>query len=293
MGEPWGLSGPEFLALYWEILGLAVVAVVAGAILARRRPARSARLDDAELDAYELAMLAGGPKRVEATAIAGLVASEALRVSRHGVASPTGLEPRDEYQRFVLDRIGRSRQLFGNVELGLRYSAVGRELVDRLVARGYLVPGNRGGKLHWIIVAVGVFGVVRLINGVALDRPVGWLFLSLLATAGLWFLAWKVLTIDGPFTTRYGKAVLARAQARAPRADFVGAPDGGAMTGAALLGGVALYGLAVYPDEELSEAMLMHAPNQATASSGGCGSAASSCSSGGGGGCGGGCGGGG
>jgi len=279
MSEPWGLSGPQFLALYWTLMGLAVVAMIAGVVVSRRAT-RPARPTDDQLDAYELAMLAGGPRRVEATAIAGLVASDALRMSRRGVGRPTGAGPQDEIQRFVLGRIGRVAHLRSQTELGLRDSAMGRELIARLVERGYLVTGDRARRLHWIVAGVGVIGVTRLLNGLAEGRPVGWLFLSLLGTVVVWFVARRALRQQaGPFTTSQGKAVLARAEERTRRTEYTSAS---AMPGVTVLGVVALYGLGAYPDEELSE--IFTQPATGSVGGGGsvssCGGATSGCSSG-------------
>jgi uncharacterized protein (TIGR04222 family) len=71
-GQPWGLTGPQFLGLYAAGIGLtvAIPVVVRHAIryMPGRKPSR-------ELDLVELGCLAGGPRRAAEVVIADMVAS--------------------------------------------------------------------------------------------------------------------------------------------------------------------------------------------------------------------------
>ncbi|HEX8867024.1 MAG TPA: TIGR04222 domain-containing membrane protein, partial [Lentzea sp.] len=86
MPKPWGLSGPEFLQLYW--VALAVAVLVAITIRAYARTARGSQ-PARTLDMDELAYLAGGPRRVVETAIARLLTAGELRTSRRGAVQAT------------------------------------------------------------------------------------------------------------------------------------------------------------------------------------------------------------
>lgn len=81
MTDPWGLSGPAFLAIYAVLL---VTPIVLNLLWARqqhraRGPAR------ADVGLYELAMAAGGARRAAETALAVLLDRGDLRVSGAGM----------------------------------------------------------------------------------------------------------------------------------------------------------------------------------------------------------------
>jgi len=86
MQRPWGLSGPEFLQLYW--IGLALAVLVAIIVRVRVRAGHSSQLVRS-LDMDELAYLAGGPRRVVETSIARLLTAGELRTSRRGTVQVT------------------------------------------------------------------------------------------------------------------------------------------------------------------------------------------------------------
>ena len=304
MNQPWGLSGPEFLNVYWIALGVALLFAIMTRIRMRvslgGEPARSLDLD-------ELAYLAGGPIRVVEACIARLIDSEALRSNRRGtvqvVGTPTAINPVD---RAVLADAGsyRSRTLTLLIPSASRSAAV-EAVGTRLTELDLLIPpAVAKARLRMGIVPLLLLfaiGVVRWVNGIAIGAPVGWLTLQLVLTAVLAVLLVRTSKIQ---RTAKGNRVLENARSG-------GSTGGGATSPAVppLLAGaaglVALGGLSAHPDLALRTALVAQTYSagggvSAGSSSSGhtCsgGSSGSSCSSGGsscGGGGGGGCGGGG
>ncbi|NKE56609.1 TIGR04222 domain-containing membrane protein [Lentzea sp. PSKA42] len=296
MQRPWGLSGPEFLQLYWIGLALAVLVVVIVRVRVRAghsdQPVRS-------LDMDELAYLAGGPRRVVETSIARLLTSGELRTSRRGAVQVTSttrsLNPVD---RAVIT----DSQRYTNRTLNLMIPSVSRDGVVTAIGRrledlGLVVNPDvaksalrKGSIVLWVLLAI---GVARWVNGIAIDAPVGWLTLQLVVTG---VLIWLLTRRSKHVRTSKGNNVL-----DAARTTSSGRPatsDDALYAGAA---GVVLFGgLAVYPDLAVRSSLLASSTNASASSStssySSCSTGSSSCSSGsscGGGGGGGGCGGGG
>jgi uncharacterized protein (TIGR04222 family) len=183
--HPWGLSGPEFLWLY--IAGLVVGLVVAIGVRMRVRRPRLVE-PPGVLDAVELGFLGGGSVNAVAVAVTRLVESEVVRVSRSGElsatssAQPTGRELDDA----VLGELTRPRM----VTAVMRRSTVERAVSaigESLVRRGLLVPPAKAARARLFgplaLCIVFVVGVVRWVNGVANDLPVGYLTALLGVTA--------------------------------------------------------------------------------------------------------------
>ncbi|MDQ3406509.1 MAG: TIGR04222 domain-containing membrane protein, partial [Actinomycetota bacterium] len=182
--------------------------------------------------------------------------------------------PADEVQHWVLGLIGGSHRLSSRSTLGFARTDLSRRMVDGLVRRGYLTSPDRAVKYrraHWLVGVVFAIGVVRVINGAALDRPIGFLLLSLVVTAPLWILAATVLgNVTAKPTTR-ARAILVQARSRTPKVAM----------GAAVLAPVALYGVTAYADDELGAILAQNTQSHQSSSGGGgsgCGSS-SSCSS--------------
>ncbi|CRK55517.1 hypothetical protein [Alloactinosynnema sp. L-07] len=280
MDEPWGLSGPEFLRLYWIAIGLAVVLVVVAKIRARTAASGDPH-DRGDLDPYQLALLTAGPARVEQTAMAGLVSRGAIRVNRTGeVTRPHGGPgPADAVQDYVLGRVPTSGRLPRLAGLGFGDSALGRQLIDGLTRRGYMTSLHRARRLnrvHWVFLVIIAVGGYRAYNGIQLDRPSVFLFLSVFATLWIWIFCRAILGRARSRVTKRGRSALLDARSRYPRTVGVGA-----MAGFAVLGPVALWGLTAYPDDELSAAFAADRTTSSSDSGSGCGSgcSASSCSS--------------
>ncbi len=295
MQRPWGLSGPEFLQLYW--IGLALAVLVAIVVRVRVRAGHSTQ-PVRSLDMDELAYLAGGPRRVVETAIARLLTSGELRTSRRGTVQVTSttqsLNPVD--RAVVTDS-----QRYTNRTVNLMIPAVAKDdaviaIGRRLEEMGLVVHPDvakaalrKGSMALWVLLAI---GVARLVNGLALGTAVGWLTFQILLTGVLIFLLTRR---SKHVRTSKGNSVLAAA--RTANSSRTATSDDALYAGAA---GLVLFGgLAVYPDLAVRSSLLASSGSTSGYSgySGDGGSSSSSCSSGsscgGGGGCGGGCGGGG
>ncbi len=289
--RPWGLSGPEFLQLYWIGLALAVLAAIVFRVRARAGGSQPVR----SLDVDELAYLAGGPRRVVETAIARLLTAGELRTSRRGgVQATSSPQSRNPVDRAVVTDSQRYSSRTINLMIPAvagdgAVTSIGRRLEELgLVIRPEVAKSARrnGSVLLWLLFAV---GVARWVNGIVIDAPVGWLSLQLAITLVLVFL----VTRRGKLVrTTQGDRVLDAARSAGGRAT---GSDDAALVGAAGL--VALGGLTVYPDLAVRSSLLA-APagmssgytGTATTTGSACSSSSSSCSSGsscgGGGGCG-------
>ncbi len=298
MERPWGLSGPEFLELYW----IALAVSLAFAIYLRVRPRGTRETAPAgALGVLDIAYLTGGPRRVVEASVAGLIDSGALVPARNGavrvVGSPVADHPVD---RAVLADATRYRYR----TLTLLITSVSekhetREVGHRLSEQDYLVAPDvvrralRRGVLPMALVFA--VGVARWVNGLVIGAPVWWLTLQLVLTGVLV----RVLLQAAPLTrTAKGRDAVAKARAGENTGGW------GTTSSASAAELVALNGFAGHPDVAVRAAARprpraraasggAYATGTYTATSGGgCGSAGSSCSSTSGSSCGGGCGGG-
>jgi uncharacterized protein (TIGR04222 family) len=316
--RPWGLSGPEFLDLYW--IALAVTLGFAIFVRVRLRGARGV-VPAGVLGLFDIAYLTGGPRRVAETSVAGLIAAGTLAPARNGAVRIAGsagsagsavashpvdkavLADATRYKYRTLTLLITSVSGHdATLDIGRRLSSM-----DYLVARDVVKSRLRVGVVPMALLFV--IGVVRWVNGLSIGAPVGWLTLQLVLTGVLVALLVKV----APSTlTASGREAVAKARAG-------GVTGGSGATGsvnAAEL--VALDGFDAHPDVSLRAAARTapfprsgvragsrrraasggaYAGGTYSATGGGCGSSASTCSSssssgsscgGGGGGCGGG-----
>jgi uncharacterized protein (TIGR04222 family) len=81
MGQPWGLSGPQFLGIYGAGMAALIIVPWVARLLIRLPSGRRVTRD---LDAYEVGYLVGGQCRAADVVIAELAMSGALRVSSDG-----------------------------------------------------------------------------------------------------------------------------------------------------------------------------------------------------------------
>ncbi|MFD0328360.1 TIGR04222 domain-containing membrane protein [Streptacidiphilus monticola] len=211
MNQPWGLSGPQFLAVYAAAL---VAALLLGSLIRRQLTRGPRTLDGAplDLDLYALAALAGGPGRVVETAVHGLLAADALRVSRDHRIAATGTAAADPVQQWVLDRCRASKTMtLSRLRRDARRSTAVSAALGDAAARGLLLTsGRRRGLRLTTLLGLGVFGmgVARVVNGVQLGRPVGFLVFLLVVTV-------PVLVVNATsvrWTTAAGRRVLAEQQ---------------------------------------------------------------------------------
>jgi uncharacterized protein (TIGR04222 family) len=151
----------DFLVLYWVLVAIAVaVAVLAPVLLPAPRP-RPVRDDD--VGPYEVALLAGGPRRLVDTALAAMVEAGAARITA-GAVRPGTVAPRDRIQRYVLSRICHNRRLTsGGDDLGVCQRGPGRTLVRRLLSLGYLSRRRAGAGGHRLLAAVMAVGLCRVL----------------------------------------------------------------------------------------------------------------------------------
>ncbi|HEY0637543.1 MAG TPA: TIGR04222 domain-containing membrane protein [Pseudonocardiaceae bacterium] len=310
MDTPWGITGPQFLALYSAGLVIAVGIAVFVRYRARRPAAPDERFPP--LDIAGLAFLAGGPRRVVEVAIARLIEVGALRPIRGGqVAAVTNYAPHP-LDAAVLDETGPLPRAVSTVIRRATVNPVVTAIGDALVRQKLLLAPKAARRaqrravlaLHLLLLV----GVIRLINGVWRDYPVAYLAVLLALTLVL------ALVLGGkrlPARTVHGDDVLSAA--RDGDQHLLLGPSA-AMMGAA--GVVALSGLALFPDGGIRQALAMNATSSGSSwaysgggssyigtscgssssdsgssggsSCGGSSSGGSSCGGGGGGGCGGG-----
>ena len=292
MEQPWGLSGPEFLNIYWIALGISVLFAIGVRI--RMRASRG-DAPASSVDVDELAYLAGGPRRVVEASVARLIEAEALRSTRRGtvglIGKPTAVNAVD---RTVLADAGRySNRTVSLLMATVAQSDAVKAIATRLGDAGMLIePGTakrqlRVGALPMVVLFV--IGVVRWVNGIAIGAPVGWLTLQLILTAVLVVLMTRSGSIK---RTAAGDRALEGARSSGWK-ETAGVSAGG------VAGLVALGGLSAHPDLALRTSLMYSAAGTgsggyvSSGSGSSCSTGGSSCSGGGsscggGGGCGGG-----
>ena len=296
MGQPWGLSGPQFLGVYAAGIGLTIVIPFITRQVIRGLPGRRTRR---ELDPYEVGYLVGGPRRAAEVVIAEGVDCGTLRVDSSGKVTKAYQAVATGPHAGALDRVTldgvSTHALAAMLKSDPSIARIGPDLsADRLI-----ISRGRMRALRLIsavlIVALLVTGILRMIEGSHNHRPIGNLTVLFVLSIITGFLV-LMSTMGRSTTTRKGAAYLRRLR-KAHAAGlslpsslaFSGAPvsalNAAAIGGGAVLLGIALSGFSAVPDEEMRRALLAGMPS----TSGG----GSSCSGGGGGGCGGGCGGGG
>jgi len=239
---PLSLSGPEFLLLYGLLAWLSVVLVREGCDLLAREP--GVRLSDQpNLSPLEMAFLAGREERTVKTAI--------LRLVLEGRVEPVGHGFRTLFSQPATTDTPLDRELLRKMN---GRSPVGVSLIDTLASRPELLAPIRrsleGQGLIcsetalakarvWAALLLGglwLLGVVRLGLGIEAGRPVGILFLCLLAVTFAWFR----FVIHPPRLTKRGEEM----RKQLSRSAGIGNPDATAMesqlSAFAMLGWVSL-----------------------------------------------------
>jgi uncharacterized protein (TIGR04222 family) len=296
MGQPWGLSGPQFLGVYAAGIGLTILIPFIIRQVIRGLPGRRARR---ELDPYEVGYLVGGPRRAAEVVIAEGVDCGALRVDSSGRVTRAYQAAATGPHAGALDRVTLDGLSTHALATKLRSDPSIARIGPDLSADGLVISRGPMKVLRLVsavlIVALLVTGILRLMEGSHNHRPIGdltGLFVLSLITSFFVLMS----TVGRSTKTRKGASYLRRlrkahsAGAALPSSlAFSGAPvsalDAAAIGGGAVLLGIALAGFSAVPDETMRQALLAGMPTPST-------SGGSSCS--GGGGCGGGgCGGGG
>ncbi|HET9141879.1 TIGR04222 domain-containing membrane protein [Actinophytocola sp.] len=214
--EPWGISGPLFVVLYDVIFaGSVILMLLVQKVLTRAGSGRGA--DTAELDVYEAAHLAGGVRRLVDTAIAALAIRGLVHVSRDGRLTVTGdAGGAGPIETAVATELRRN-PLRSVVYAMVRNAPAVRAVDRRLRSRGLLLGGSRA--LLWRLVAVPpvvvfAIGILRLVNGLALGRPIESLVLSLLLSLGVLIWVFFTMRSQDRQVTPLGRAVLDRLRLR-------------------------------------------------------------------------------
>ncbi|WHT21536.1 TIGR04222 domain-containing membrane protein [Crossiella sp. CA-258035] len=288
MHDTWGLTGPEFLGLY----ALALIVTVAVAIRRRlsARKLTGAHPRTPELTVDEAAYLSGGTRRLVEAAVARLVATDALRVSRGTRPAATGKQAESMVDSRVLTAV-RDRKPADGVEAAtkqLNRSPELGELRQRLIQANLLVHPERARTARFSAAAcfapVALVGALRLADGVSNGKPVGFLVFLLTLTA---ILTLAAALVPGPKATTLGRRALERARTEAARrrSDNTLLNTAASVVSAEVLFLVAFHGMSSHPDSAIAAGL---APD-----TGGAGGGSSCGSGGGGGGCGGSSGGGG
>jgi uncharacterized protein (TIGR04222 family) len=263
-GEPWGLSGPEFLRLSV----VALLACVALAVVARRRRGGNTgtwgAAPTSELGVYETAYLVGGPQRVALTALVALARQERIRTTASGGVEPVvrAVDRADRWlapvEQATLSEVEQAPGLKAGHVLGV---VRGRDEVHAIArsleSAGLLAAREQRQAWRLPLAPLGVLlaiGLARLVNGVSLGRPVGYLAILLLAALAVLIALWVTV----PVRTRAGDDVVEQLKRSAPQTEPAAQPvtamDGPAV---AALAGVALLGLpALAGDDPLRRELL-------------------------------------
>ncbi|GAA2668768.1 MULTISPECIES: TIGR04222 domain-containing membrane protein [Actinosynnema] len=261
--RPWGLSGPEFLELYWIALAVALaLAVLVRWWLRGTRGATPA----AAPGLYELAHLVGGPTRAAEVATAVLLDAGALRPGRNRTVSRVkGAQPGHPVEAAVLTDAARyERRTLPLLLTSVADGPAVRELGVRLVLAELLISPERARR--WLRISVlpmllvALVGVVRWGNGVRIGAPVGWLTLQLLLTGVLVFV---LGTRFVPGRTARGVATIADARAKG----LVGGWGSFGPTSPAVEA-VLFHGFSAHPDAEVRNAVRPTARSRSRGSAG-------------------------
>ncbi|MGO1048648.1 TIGR04222 domain-containing membrane protein [Crossiella sp. CA198] len=289
MHDTWGLTGPEFIGLYVLALIITVAVAIRRRLAARKLPPGHPTAP--ALSADEAAYLAGGTRRLVETALARLVAGDALRVSRGNPPAATGKPAESTMDDRVLTAV-RDRKTRVGVEDAtqqLDRSPELRELRQRLLWAHLLVSPERSRACRMaaatVFLPIALIGALRLSDGASNGKPIAILILLLAVTTAL---ALIITLVPGPRATTLGQRALNSARADAHRRRLAGVTAGGFVAGDVVLL-VALSGMSGHPDSAVASGLATDGGGAGGGGSG-CSGGGGGCSGGGGGG-GGGCGG--
>ncbi|MGW3462947.1 TIGR04222 domain-containing membrane protein [Streptomyces olivaceoviridis] len=276
MTPPWGFTGPEFLGLYAAGFAVAVLLGVAVRQAARRfYPATDTSFIP---DVYTIAWVVGGARQVVSTAIYALIRGGHLRTARDGTLTFCGSVPDEPVQRAVLEA-ARTREATNTTlvhEAARRLPEI-RRAGDAARGLGLLPSRTRrlAGRLAGLpMLALFGVGVARVVNGVRLGRPVGFLVAFLLVS----LVVAAVFVCTPPRITPAGWYAVRHAGRSGYPVSWGPAGDGPTVSAPVLA--VATAGWITIPDPTLRSSLFSSGSSSSSSSSSG-------------GGCGGGCGGGG
>lgn len=189
MGQPWGLSGPQFLWVYIIAIVVAVVIPLGVYTLFRREPAPRGNPRKRPLHPFEVAYLKGGRNRVAQVVMTELASAGALRVSSSGLAT---VVDRDAWARTqAATALGvRAKSFPKTGATSDRVRQIRRTPGIRLLRRS-LKSDRLIGPAAWenaprtvtflLVVALLGLGIARLAEGISNGRPTGDLKLCFIA----------------------------------------------------------------------------------------------------------------
>lgn len=226
--------------------------------LARAR-SRAVLIGPPQLELYEAAYLAGGPRRVINTALASLVAQDGLRVSSEGTVTPVhGFRPakRAPVERVVHRHVASTPG--GSATAEVRHAVAGHEVLRRLAItlsrRGLLVPPPVRARAHrrsrWLLGLAALATAVAVACAFPALRAGAAAIAVLAAVAGVACFFWVRRLIADPLT-RAGQAALDTVDVHALKAGA----SGDRWRGSDDLGLLAVHGLTELPDRRLADAL--------------------------------------
>ncbi|MBB5870393.1 uncharacterized protein (TIGR04222 family) [Allocatelliglobosispora scoriae] len=246
MSDTWGISGPLFITFYVGVL----VLVVLGTIV-HRRFAFAGRDDGdpARLTPQHIAFLNGGADNAIATSLAWLHGHNAITVDASGVAQRSGGVPMGatNLDAAIMQETSaglRARSLLNTP----RVRAALDEIGAGLERDGLLIPAEARRSVRtgvYLLVGLILLGIWRAIDGVANERPIGFLVAAMVVAAVVTLL----FLLVRPTRTRAGSKILYQVRREnlhlhnrnRPAYDTYG-PDNSALA-VGLFGGAALWSI--------------------------------------------------
>jgi len=213
--NPFDWYGSDFLLLFWSLC----LTLVPLALWLRHRGRGPAEpYLGPPLGTYELARLAESGKLLADSAMAALAYSGHIKLlPQQQVLRTTHLAPpTDAYELAVWELISFTGTDLNAVRerANLAVFKATKKLDDKLLANDLLLTTEAQQRLDRLplltILALGVFGSVKVIVGLNRDRPVGFLLFSLIALA----LAGVYFHQHGAWATGRGAALLAQARSQ-------------------------------------------------------------------------------
>lgn len=246
--NPFDLVGTQFL---YFLIPVMIASVAVGRLWrsAVQYPGPQPGDENLKFDWEQLAYMAGGADRLTTAAIARMISAGTIRVSEDGkLLEPAGPTPAvmTPTEAVIWNKLptGRSRTIL--VNLTQKVSQGFAEEASRLRDEGFMLTGGR--KLGVYLTALAplalvvlMFGLPRMIMGLAHGKPVGYLVITL-ALGG--FLGAMVAIAGNIRATRRGEGLLENHQSQ--NAHF--RKGQGLETADAAALGVALFGTAVLVD---------------------------------------------
>jgi uncharacterized protein (TIGR04222 family) len=244
-GDTWGISGSTFLAFYVVL----AAAVWLASSRARRRLAAGGPdrpVTGLESRPHDVAYLNGGPDLAVYSALSAMKLNGTIRASGKGqvqTAARTSLT--DDLECAVAFTASAPTPRHRLRHHGVVSTALG-QIEDRLIREGLLLSEEQSAAIRktglWML-AVAVFGLFRLLAGLANARPVGFLVIVLLVVG----VVTVVELVRAPRRSRAGERALAALRAQhhglspAMKPDWVAYGAGAAALGVGLYGTSALW----------------------------------------------------